>query len=103
MNKYIARQIIDDMKQRYPEVLKKLRVVVRKRKGHKRHEYGLFHKGRYDFEIVRWEKLQEKLEYLHRNALRADLAARMEDYTYSSARNYILGDNTLIDLDPLPI
>lgn len=32
--------------------------------------------------------IQEKLEYLHNNPVRAGLVTRPEDYLYSSARNY---------------
>ena len=67
------------------------------------HEYRLFQKGRYDFEIITETKLLEKLEYMHDNPLRADLVENPEDYPFSSARNYILEDDVLIQLDPLPI
>jgi len=67
------------------------------------HEYRLFQKGRYDYGIITETKLLEKMEYMHNNPLRANLVEKPEDYPFSSARNYILEDDVLIQLDPLPI
>lgn len=103
MNKFIARQIITDLKTRYPNTLEKLRIDSPYREGHRCYEYRLFQKGRYDFEIMSEEKLLEKIEYMHRNPIRAGLVLEMEEYRFSSARNYVLDDDSLIKLDPLPI
>ena len=35
----------------------------------------------------------QKLNYVHNNAVEAGLVEKAEDYLYSSARNYILGNN----------
>jgi REP element-mobilizing transposase RayT len=43
--------------------------------------------------------LEQKLNYIHLNPVRAGMCAVAEDYPYSSYRNYYLGDNQLIDLD----
>jgi REP element-mobilizing transposase RayT len=43
--------------------------------------------------------LRQKLNYLHRNPLRAGLVERPEDYPYSSYRNYALGEDWLIEID----
>jgi len=43
--------------------------------------------------------LRQKLNYMHRNPVRAGLVERPEDYPYSSYRNYVLGDQTLIEID----
>ena len=103
MNKYISRVIIKDIKTRHPKTLEKLQIETPVRKGHRPHRYRLFQKGRYDFEIVTPSKLLEKLEYMHNNPLRAGLVEKPEDYLFSSARNYVWGDDSLIKLDPLPI
>jgi putative transposase len=103
MNKYVSREIVQALKMYHPKVIDRLRIDSAERRGHRRHEYRVFQKGRYDFEIVTPKKLLEKLEYIHNNPLRAGLVDKPEDYLFSSARNYVLGDDSLIKLDPLPI
>ncbi len=103
MNKYISREIILDLKNDHPEILEKLQIETPRRIGHQQYQYRLFQKGRYDFEIATDIKLFEKLEYMHDNPVRANLVEKPEDYPFSSARNYIHEDHSLIELDPLPI
>ena len=43
--------------------------------------------------------LEQKLNYIHLNPVRAGLCAGIEDYLYSSYRNYYLGDSQLIEID----
>lgn len=42
----------------------------------------------YDFNIWSRDKLEEKLNYIHENPLRAELVQKIEDYKWSSARWY---------------
>ncbi|MCX6032960.1 MAG: hypothetical protein NT169_27195 [Chloroflexi bacterium] len=41
----------------------------------------------------------QKLNYIHRNPVRAGLVEQPEQYAYSSYRNYVNGDNSLIEID----
>ena len=43
--------------------------------------------------------LRQKLNYMHRNPVRAGLVERPGDYPYSSYRNYQLGEEWLIEID----
>ncbi len=43
----------------------------------------------------------EKLEYIHWNPVKKGFVEKPEYWKYSSARNYILGDNSLITLNTL--
>lgn len=43
--------------------------------------------------------LRQKLNYIHRNPVRAGLVAKPEEYAYSSYRNYVLNDDRLIEID----
>ncbi len=43
--------------------------------------------------------LRQKLNYIHRNPVRAGLVEKAEDYPYSSYRNYIFNDHSLIEID----
>ncbi|VAW32300.1 hypothetical protein MNBD_CHLOROFLEXI01-1051 [hydrothermal vent metagenome] len=50
--------------------------------------------------IVFTEKfLRQKLNYIHRNPIRAGISDDIEAYPYSSYRNYVFDDNTLIQID----
>ena len=44
----------------------------------------------YSFEIHEQPKLEEKLNYIHLNPVRAELVERAIDYKFSSARMYVL-------------
>ncbi len=43
--------------------------------------------------------LRQKLNYIHRNPIRAGLVTDVEKYPYSSYRNYVLGDDSLIKMN----
>ncbi|WP_420640671.1 REP-associated tyrosine transposase [Candidatus Leptofilum sp.] len=43
--------------------------------------------------------LRQKLNYIHRNPIRAGLVDDIEAYPYSSYRNYVHDDQTLIEID----
>lgn len=103
MNKFIARQIILDLKTRHAKELEKFRVESAPRKGHRAHEYRIFQKGGVDVELLSLKKVMEKIEYMHKNPIRADLVQSIEEYKFSSACNYYLDEHSLIELDPLDI
>jgi len=53
-----------------------------------------------DDEVIRDEKMfWVKLNYIHNNPVKAEIVNRAEEYKYSSARNYILGDCSVIKVD----
>ncbi len=55
---------------------------------------------RFDDEVIRNQGMfREKLKYIHENPVRAGLAERPEEYRYSSARNYICGDHSVLHVD----
>ena len=43
--------------------------------------------------------LKEKLHYMHRNPVRAGLVREVQEYPYSSYRNYVCDDHSLIQID----
>ena len=54
----------------------------------------------YHPELLKSEKwFLQKLEYIHYNPVKSGFVERPEHWKYSSARNYILGDHSLIKLD----
>jgi putative transposase len=55
---------------------------------------------RFDDEAIRNDKMfWAKLKYIHDNPLKAGLVQTPEQYKYSSARNYVLGDHSIIMVD----
>jgi len=56
--------------------------------------------SRFDDEVIRSEKwFSQKLNYIHQNPVKAGLVEKGENWPYSSARNYLLGDHSLIEID----
>ena len=55
---------------------------------------------RFDDEVIRNEKMfWEKLIYIHNNPVKKELVLKPEDYRYSSARNYVNGDDSILTVD----
>ncbi len=49
---------------------------------------------RFDDQVIRNEKMfWTKLKYIHNNPVKAGLVEKVEDYKYSSARNYVYNDH----------
>ncbi len=56
-----------------------------------------FWKKRFDDQVIRDQKMFcTKLRYIHNNPVKTGLVTRPEEYRYSSARNYINGDHSII-------
>lgn len=52
---------------------------------------------RFDDEVIRSEKmLWTKIKYIHNNPVEAGMVEISEEYKYSSARNYILNDQSVL-------
>ncbi len=55
---------------------------------------------RFDDQVVRTQQMfMAKLSYIHNNPVKAGIVESAEEYKYSSARNYIHGDHSVIDID----
>jgi len=53
----------------------------------------------WDVNIYTERFLRQKLNYVHRNPVRAGLVETPEEYMYSSHRNYVSGEDWLIEID----
>lgn len=59
-----------------------------------------FWKKRFDDQVIRNQKMfWTKLKYIHNNPVKAGIVARPEDYKYSSARNYVNEDNSILKVN----
>jgi putative transposase len=55
---------------------------------------------RFDDEVIRNQQmLCAKIAYIHNNPVKAGLVDRAEEYKYSSARNYVLDDHSVLFVD----
>jgi REP element-mobilizing transposase RayT len=64
-----------------------------------RSENKVWQDSYWDKNIYTERFLRQKINYIHRNPLRAKLVEKPEDYPYSSYRNYALNDESLIEMD----
>ena len=61
--------------------------------------YKVWQEGFHPMAIESEKFFQEKLEYIHQNPVRKGFVEEPEQWKYSSARNYLLGDHTIIDVE----
>lgn len=79
----ISRRVIDHLKHRgHNSSLQKLRHETRERD----YRYSLWDHHSNVFSITSEEMLMQKVNYIHRNPVRAGLVERAEDYRFSSVR-----------------
>ena len=71
----------------------KLSVVLRQR------ERPFWQARYYDFNVWSAEKETEKLKYLHRNPVTRGLAARPEDWQWSSFRHHAIGIEGVVEIE----
>jgi hypothetical protein len=64
-----------------------------------RGEHKVWQDSYWDTNVFTERFLRQKLNYIHRNPVRANLVEKAEDYPYSSYRNYVRNDETLIEID----
>ena len=57
---------------------------------------------RFDYLVIYTEKkLKTKIDYIHKNPVKAGLVENITDWKYSSARNYYLGDESMLRVDKI--
>ncbi len=64
-----------------------------------RAEYKVWQDSFWEQIIYTEDFLKQKLDYIHRNPVRAGMVDKAIEYPYSSARNYYLDDHQLIEVD----
>jgi REP element-mobilizing transposase RayT len=66
-------------------------------------DYQVWQEGFHPKEIVGDAMMEQKINYIHENPVRRGYVDAAEYWRYSSARNYILGDQSVLEIDPLPM
>jgi len=72
-------------------------------KGRESARYRVWQEGSHPEAIYSEMFFKQKLEYTHNNPVEQGFVALPEDWLYSSARNYVLGDHSIIEVDLLPL
>lgn len=73
------------------------------RKAYKHNsQYQVWQEGAHPQLIQGDAMLRQKRVYIHNNPVRRGYVDVPEHWRYSSARNYELGDHTVLEIDPLP-
>ena len=80
--KYTARQIKADLIKFHPAILEHFRVNAKDKK------YQFWERNPLSVELRTCKIFLQKLEYIHKNPVRADLCSFPAQYKYSSARFY---------------
>ena len=109
--KYKLSQIISDFKKHTTrEILKELekdnrRYILNliknsfsKKKGY---QNQIWQRENYPELIFNEKFLNEKINYIYNNPVKKEHVTKQEDWKYSSARNKILNDDSIIELDSL--
>jgi len=96
IKKYSAWDIMEKIEKENPELMNIFFREAVKYSGHKRK----FWMQRFDDEVIRNEKMfWTKLNYIHWNPVEAVLVIKPEYYKFSSARNYVNNDHSIIKVD----
>ena len=104
--KYKLSQIISDFKKHITrEILKELekdnrRYILNliKNSFSKKKDYQnqIWQRENYPEPVINEKFLNEKIKYIYNNPVKKEYVAKQEDWFYSSARNRILNDNSII-------
>jgi REP element-mobilizing transposase RayT len=62
-------------------------------------EYKVWQDGFHPKGIESDTMLLQKIQYVHNNPVRKGFVAAPEDWRFSSARNYLAGDNSILEID----
>jgi len=97
VKKFTAWKIFDLIELEKLDELEK--IFIKEAKGIEDQRRKLWIK-RFDDQVIRNEKMfWTKLKYIHNNPVKAGLVEKPEDYKYSSARNYIYNDYSVLSVD----
>ena len=62
------------------------------------YKYRFWQDKSHPIELTTNEMIEQRMNYIHENPVRAGIVAKAEDYLYSSARNYA-GLSSVIEID----
>jgi len=102
LKKFTAKKVIEQLQVDRKEWLLNQLAYFKKRHKTKSY-YQVWQEGHHPKLIESGDMLIQKLEYIHNNPVKRGLVVQPEHWLYSSARNYLLEDSSIIQLDLLPV
>ncbi len=94
IKKYSAWDILEELEHEGAFALLNLFTKSAKKHGMQQHKFWM---SRFDDQVIHNESmLLTKLDYIHNNPVKAGIVETPEDFPFSSARNYILNDQSII-------
>ncbi len=103
MKKYTANKILDQIENgtesRKKWLLSEMAFAARKHKRNSKYQFWT-HEN-HAVELSTNEMIDQRLNYIHQNPVRAGIVEREEEYLYSSARNYCENIDTQMEIDLL--
>lgn len=95
--KYSAKEIIMELNVDGKEnILKEFREAKPEYKTTSKHQ--VWQESFHPQEIISYEMLKQKIEYIHNNPVRKNLVTKPEDWIYSSAIDYYTEEKGLLDI-----
>ena len=85
--KYTAQQIKSDLSIHHPQVLERFKVKAKDR------QYQFWERNPLSVDLHSHAVFLQKLEYIHWNPVKAGLCSLAEEYKYSSAKFYWMGED----------
>ena len=102
LKKFTAKKIIDQLNQDNKSwLLNQLSYYKKKYKTGS--DYQVWQEGIHPQLITTDKMLIQKIEYIHYNPVKCELVDKPEHWRYSSARNYLLNDHSIIKIDEILI
>lgn len=97
IKKFTAWQILDRVDN---NELQEWSVVFKNEAANYKDQQRKFWIKRFDDEVIRNEKMfWVKLHYIHNNPVKAGIVNEITKYKYSSARNYVYNDHSVLNVD----
>ncbi len=98
IKRHSAKQIINLLKKDNKEWLLN-QLAYYKKKYKIDSDFQIWQEGFHPEQIQNEKMLKQKIEYIHYNPVKRGLVTNPEDWLYSSARNYILDEHSMIKID----
>lgn len=94
---YTAKEILEELRREGKRRL--LGSFANQAKRGRNQQHQVWMHGFADKNVFCKEFFLQKLDYMHSNPVKRGLVESPTDYKYSSARNYLLGDQSVIEID----
>jgi len=97
--KFTSKEIIEELRRRQDRAL--LSFLRAAASSIKKQTHKVWQDGYFDKSVYSESFLLQKIRYVHNNPVQEHwgLVDKPEEYEYSSARNYFLGDNSVLEID----